>query len=138
MADRARAASGEAKKFFETAAACEGDDCLIWPFSRVHGYARYSLGGRGSSACRLLCALVHGEPPTPDHEAAHECGNGHLGCVNPRHLVWKTNPQNVEDKYRHGRIARGERVSTNKLSEDDVRLIRELLPYMTQSGSGSV
>jgi hypothetical protein len=53
-------------------------------------------------AHRLMCQLAHGDPPTPDHIAAHSCGRGHEGCVNPNHLSWKTYSENELDKRVHG------------------------------------
>jgi hypothetical protein len=67
---------------------------------------------------------AHGEPPTARHEAAHSCGKGHLGCVHPGHLSWKTRNENRADMVRHGMLPRGTIVSTNKLTEDQVREIR--------------
>lgn len=89
----------------------DGEDCLTWPFP-VSKYGRgYAvLDGRTMSAPRAMCILAHGEPPTPKHHAVHSCGNGHEGCMNPRHLSWK--------------LQRGQAVNTNKLSEAEVRAIR--------------
>lgn len=33
-----------------------------------------------------MCELVYGKPPMPKHQAAHNCGKGNLGCINPKHL----------------------------------------------------
>lgn len=80
-----------------------GDECLTWPYSRMkNGYANHTHEGRTVVLSRLVCNLVYGAPPTPRHEAAHSCGNGHLGCVNPRHLCWKTHTENEADKLIHG------------------------------------
>lgn len=80
-----------------------GDDCLIWPFARSRGYGMLSDGNKKiRKAHRVLCEMVHGLPPTPEHEAAHSCGNGHGGCVNPKHLSWKTRSENQRDRRAHG------------------------------------
>lgn len=103
----------------------EGDDCLFWPFHRnEHGYGEMTYDGVYQKANRVACILVHGQPPTPKHEAAHECGNGHLGCVNPGHLSWKTHKDNMADSLRHGTRVRGSKAPQSKLTEDDVREIR--------------
>lgn len=80
------------------------DDCLLWPFGKDDkGYGIVSTGnGLVRKAHRVMCALARGEPPTPKHQAAHICGNGHLGCVNPSHLRWKTNSENQYDRAIHG------------------------------------
>lgn len=78
--------------------------CLIWPFGRVNdGYGQLSVGNNKiRKAHRVMCELVNGPAPTGRHEAAHSCGNGHLGCVNPRHLSWKTPVENRQDSKLHG------------------------------------
>lgn len=82
------------------------DDCLRWPFgTEREGYCSYGKTG----AHREMCRRAHGEPPTSAHEAAHSCGRGRAGCVNPRHLRWATSAENQADKIRHGTALRGER-----------------------------
>lgn len=81
----------------------DGDACLIWPFCVNHqGYGQVGYIGRVFKAHRLMCILAHGEPPTPKHHAAHSCGNGHGGCVHPKHLDWKTPQENRMDTNEHG------------------------------------
>ncbi|AXH76956.1 MAG: HNH endonuclease [Caudoviricetes sp.] len=102
-------------------------ECLIWPFSRAdNGYGRSSAGGRSISAHRLMCEAVHGEPPTNKHVAAHSCGNGRLGCVNPRHLRWATKTENEHDKFLHGTMPIGEAHHNSKLTNSDALAIRQL------------
>lgn len=82
----------------------DGDNCLIWPFFRdPNGYGRAGYNREHYWAHRLMCELVNGPPPTPDHEAAHSCGNGPDGCVHPKHLSWKTRVENQADRYVHKR-----------------------------------
>ena len=81
----------------------KGSDCLMWPFSRdSHGYGHLGLNGKPRKAYRLMCILAHGEAPTCSHHASHNCGKGHLGCVNPNHLAWKTPSENQKDRALHG------------------------------------
>lgn len=102
-----------------------GDQCLEWPFSAGdQGRGVVRINGRSVSAPRAICILAHGEPPSDDHQAAHYCGNGHLGCVNPKHLRWATRSENEADKVIHGTLRRGVRINTNVLSEAQVREIR--------------
>lgn len=107
-----------------------GDDCLIWPFAKdTNGYGRLSQEDdsyKGIGAHREMCRLSHGEPPTPKHHAAHLCGNGHLGCVHPKHLSWKTAKENSDDREVHGTVNRGTRNGSAKLTEDQVREIRAI------------
>src|SRR5215471_14726746 len=84
-----------------------GDDCLQWPFSRSSsGYGILFHEGKVVYAHRTMCELANGKPPTPKHHASHSCGRGHLGCVNPRHLEWKTAAENQQDRRKHGTWSR--------------------------------
>lgn len=119
---------GDAQKYFyEVVLAYDGDDCLIWPFHRDHGgYGKLWIDRRQQQAPRRACEEVKGPPPTPKHEAAHSCGKGHEGCVNPRHLSWKTPTDNAADRIIHGTVARGERHGKAKITEDQARSIISL------------
>lgn len=102
-----------------------GDECLVWPFARSSaGYSNIGINGKTFQVHRLACEAMNGPPPSDAHEAAHTCGQGRAGCVNPRHLVWKTHRANEADKLEHGTHIRGERHILAKLSEVDVRVIR--------------
>lgn len=104
----------------------QGDDCLVWPYSRDgKGYPIVKMNGKTVKATRLICTLVHGDPP-PGYEAAHICGKGHTGCMSPHHLEWKTKVENAADRRLHGTQIEGERVSLSKLSEEDIKQIRSL------------
>lgn len=85
-----------------------GDGCLKWPFAIAHsGYGRVGHAGKMWTTQRLMCVIAHGGPPTPSHVAAHNCGNGHLACCNPRHIEWKTARENQLDRKTHGRYEGG-------------------------------
>lgn len=85
-----------------------GDSCLIWPYARSGaGYGTIKEDGRMQIVSRLVCVEEHGPPPTPEHHAAHSCGNGHLGCVNPTHLSWKTPVENAADAAMHRATKQG-------------------------------
>lgn len=75
-----------------------GDECLIWPFTRIEtGYGTLSFEGKIVKAHRMMCTMAHGEPPEPRYHAAHSCHRGHLGCVHPGHLSWKTPSENTRE-----------------------------------------
>jgi hypothetical protein len=116
---------GEPFKWLENHKNYSGDDCLKWPFAE-DGYGRGSLGvgGKTTRAHRVMCELIYGSPPTPAYHAAHNCGKGHLGCVNPRHLEWKTCAENQEDKRTHGTLLQGEDIWASKLTRKEVLEIR--------------
>lgn len=100
-------------------------ECLIWPYSNYpSGYGQIRYEGRSQKASRVMCTLVHGAPPRRGMEAAHSCGNGHLGCVNPSHIRWDTPKGNCADRAEHGTENRGTRQWMAKLKDEDVRDIR--------------
>lgn len=101
----------------------QSDDCLMWPFAVTkQGYGKFQR----RFASRVVCELVHGEPPSNVHEAAHSCGVA--GCVNPRHIRWATPAENTADKFVHGTVIRGEMSPRAVLTEEVVRLIRRSKP----------
>lgn len=130
-----RTPNGEPERYLrEVVLAYDGNECVIWPFSKSSsGYGTIMREGLPRTVSRLVCEEEHGPPPTPDHEAAHSCGKGHLACVTKRHLSWKTRPENQADKLTHGTHGRGERNSVAKLSEEDIPTIRALRGVMTQA-----
>lgn len=95
--------NGAAFRWLQKHATYQGDDCLIWPFCRDER-GRGHVGYRGSiyRAPTLMCQIVHGATPGSSYQVAHSCGKGHLGCVNPRHLSWKTRSENQLDRRKHG------------------------------------
>lgn len=111
----------------------DGVGCLSWPFGRSpDGRATVRFKGRQGWAARVICQLVNGPPPFNGAEAAHSCGKGHLGCVNPKHLRWATKLENEADKMLHGTIARGEHQGSSKMTDGKVRAIREFARTCSQ------
>ncbi len=109
----------------DIAAVHQGDECLKWPFANSDGYGRLWVNGVSTHAHRIICTWANGPAPE-EHDAAHSCGNGHLGCVNPRHLSWKSRSDNHFDKVDHGTDNRGEKHPFAKLTEGDVKKLRLL------------
>jgi hypothetical protein len=105
----------------------EGDECLIWPFSRDDkGYAHAQVWGKVRKAYRAMCVLAHGEPPSPTHVASHSCGNGSGGCINPNHLRWMTNSENQIERYRvHGRRPEKYYGQKGKLTREQIKQIQD-------------
>lgn len=122
-----------------------GEECLIWPFTHdSRGYAGVMKFGsflgerRREMATRVMCEKAHGAPPTKEHEAAHSCGRGHMGCISPVHLSWRTPKENCADKTRHGTQSIGSKNPASKLVEDDIPKIRELLKSSTIEGVAKI
>lgn len=129
---------GAANRFFDAlSSAVEPETgCIIWPFARnsagyaVFGSRRGSV--RSSLVSRVMCAIANGNPMDPSLEAAHLCGNGSRGCINPAHLAWKTSKENSEDTIRHGKSNKGDVNGQAKLCASDVIRIRDLSKKHTQ------
>ena len=117
--------AGVPEKFLASLLSYTGDKCKFWPYAKNNrGYAQISRDamGRGKRylVSRIICESVNGPAPTPTHQAAHSCGNGHLACVTPKHLRWATPVENAADMVRHGRSTRGVKCASAKLTEDQV------------------
>lgn len=127
-----KTAPGVPKQWLLDNSSYDGDECLRWPFAKgKEGYGAFN-GKFGRSAHREMCAIVNGPPPEGKKlVAAHSCGNGHLGCVNPKHLRWDSFTENSRDVVRH----RGGKM---KINEDDVREIRKLRNEITQENIGKI
>lgn len=81
-----------------------GDLCLKYPFrtaSSPRGVVTYNFNVE--PAHRAMCLIANGSPPDGKDMALHRCGNGHLGCVNARHLYWGDASDNAKDAARHRR-----------------------------------
>jgi hypothetical protein len=124
---------GEVRRWLdEVALPYEGEDCLVFPYSRNDdGYGKVRIGPKGIGAHVYVATQANGEKPSPRHEVRHLCGNGHLGCVNPSHLEWGTRTQNILDAVAHGTWNRpsitGEHASAAKFSDEDIARVRACL-----------
>jgi hypothetical protein len=106
--------------------------CLIWPFGRsTGGYATFGRNGRQLYVHRFMCEQMHG--PAPEgHQAAHSCGRGHDGCVNPRHLSWKTASDNQMDRARHGTKHQGRKAKLTREQAEQILAAKGIeLPHVT-------
>jgi len=86
----------------------EGDKCLIFPFgTAANPRGRVTYNFKSMEAHRAMCIMAH-KLPSEDGKtmALHSCGNGHLGCVNPKHLYWGDHGDNVKDGRRHAKEGR--------------------------------
>lgn len=136
-----RTPNGEALRYLrDVVLAYEGDDCLIWPYIKsADGYGLINRpGGNVAVVSRMVCEETKGPPPSPDHDAAHSCGKGNLGCVTKAHLSWKTRLANVADAIAHGTHIAGERSGRAKLNWEQVRQIRAAAGTMAQAEIGAL
>lgn len=116
---------GRAINWIRAHVAHDGDDCLAWPMCRDDkGYGHLGWLGRRYKAHRLMCEFAHGPSPEGKPFVGHSCGNGHLGCVNPKHLSWTDNSQNQLDRTAHGRRTGQPWGRAGKLTAEEVAEIQ--------------
>lgn len=100
------------------------DSCVLsdWPKDRK-GYGYRSVKGKNYFHHRYVYEQETGIDLTPDILIRHTCDNP--PCVNIDHLIEGTDLDNIQDRVDRGRSAKGTSHGSNKLTEDDVRWIRE-------------
>jgi hypothetical protein len=76
-----------------------------------------SWNGKTVQAHRLVCELAHGKPKE-GQVTRHSCDKP--ACINPHHLAWGTQSDNVRDRDIRNRTAKGEAHYKAKLTEAQV------------------
>ena len=101
-------------------------DCINWSRSLGHnGYGLTTRNNKTYRAHRLAYCDYHGI----DHSdikgmvVRHTCDN--RKCINPEHLVIGTHQDNMDDMKKRNRTAKGEAHGRAKLSEVDIKTIRD-------------
>jgi hypothetical protein len=114
--------AGRKPRPIEELLAQEGD-CLVWTGSvDICGYGRYSNGG-SHMAHRWVFAQAHGPIPA-GLVVRHSCDNPR--CCSLDHLSLGTQADNVRDRQKRGRGAKGARLASAKLTEQQVSAMRHL------------
>lgn len=89
------------KAFVEEHRDFSGHECVFVPGAQKNVPAQVKYLGRSMAAARYMCLLTHGTPKVEGAIARHKCGNGHLSCVNPSHIVWGQPGDNIGDANIH-------------------------------------
>jgi hypothetical protein len=117
------------------------DDCWLWLAAHGPlGHGVHTVAGRNVPAHRFSWELVNGPIP-PGYLMTHHCpGGDNPACVNPAHLKPLTPKEHAADRVakgqqatgdRHGSrvhpecLRRGEQLAHSKLTEVQVRALRE-------------
>jgi hypothetical protein len=99
--------------------------CWLWRGQlNQSGYGVLWLAGKSCIAHRAAWMLFRGEIP-PDLLVCHTCDV--RACVNPEHLFLGTHTDNARDRKEKGRSMLGEKIHSARLSEQQVRRIKEML-----------
>jgi hypothetical protein len=93
--------------------------CIFMPFADLETPAAVEYCGKWEPAARVMCRFANGSPPGPESVARHLCGNGHLSCVNPLHLVWGSQEENARDRELHRGWPR-QRVCVDEATRADI------------------
>lgn len=131
------------------------DECWPWKGARTPGgYGQMGLGlprrkGRPQTqmATHISLAIVGKARPSKGHVAMHLCDKP--WCVNPKHLQWGTNAENMADMVRKGRakwqggawfehldpvvVAAQMDDAAAKLGRGSTKLTADLVRYIRQS-----
>ncbi|WP_407473514.1 hypothetical protein [Sulfitobacter sp. PM12] len=76
-------------------------DCIFVPGAQKGVPAGVEFCGHVISASRYMTLLTHGTPKREGDVSRHLCGNGHLSCINPSHLIWGSVGDNATDAHKH-------------------------------------
>lgn len=98
-----------------------GSELDCWPWIGdvdKNGYGVFFYNGRTRGAHELALSFATGEAKHQGLDTCHSCDNP--SCCNPAHLRFDTRASNVADMY-----ARGREVNPTRLTDADVRMIRE-------------
>jgi hypothetical protein len=99
-------------------------DCWEWTGALVVGYGTLTIKYRAYKSHRLMYELRHGLTLSKDIFIRHKCDN--RKCVNPDHLEPGAHRDNMKDMVDRGRSAKGVGAHKAKLTENEVRVIRNL------------
>jgi HNH endonuclease len=95
--------------------------CWIWKgVIGIHGYGKI---GTHKTAHREAYKYVYGEIPK-GKQVCHKCDN--RLCVNPAHLFLGSIGDNMRDRTEKNRQAKGSRIASSTLTEEQVLEIRKL------------
>lgn len=104
---------------------------ILTPVLTQYGYLQVSLCIRGKKVSRLVHRLVAyaflGPQPSEAHDVLHWDGEKTNNSLS--NLRWGTPQENNKDQVRHGTRAVGSRAGVSKLTEAQVRSIRDLWDY---------
>jgi len=113
--------SGFSERFWSKVDRGDENECWEWKSPKLDGgYGDISRNGTQYRAHREAFRMEKEDPGSM--RVLHHCDNP--ACVNPNHLYLGTAQDNADDRVERGLEARGERVNSAKLTEDEVSSIK--------------
>lgn len=111
--------------FASNCSIADTNDCIEWQgnkdskgYGRIHGHGGTVKSHRLSYCLHAHCSLRS----ISEDVVRHTCDNP--GCVNPKHLLAGSNLDNVSDRFKRGRSAKGEANGWSKLTSEQVAQIK--------------
>ena len=92
-----------------------------------NGYLRVSFNSQKNRTTipRLILIDRHGEEFMKNYVTRHLCNNKF--CINPWHIIYGTQQENINDRQKAGRQAKGSKNGFAKLTEEEVKEIKFFL-----------
>lgn len=102
------------------------DNCWEWIGAKDgDGYGQFTTTNKKNNRAHRFSYEIHKGPIAKGLRVLHSCDNP--SCVNPNHLSLGTDADNLKDAINKGRLKlKGEHNPSSKLTENQVREIREL------------
>lgn len=101
--------------------------CWIWVGARDSGgYGMVTIDGKNYNAHKLAWEWAHKRKVPKGLVLLHMCDNINGPCVKPSHLITGTQKNNVEDRVKKDRSAKGGQNGRAKLKNLDIKKIRKL------------
>lgn len=112
-------------KLLNKSAADVATGCVVWTGPRAQNkYGKTKVGRKFRVSVHRLSFILNVGPIPQGAHVLHKCDN--MLCVNPAHLFLGSNLDNIADRNRKGRTAKGSRIAQSKLTEEKVRQMRDL------------
>lgn len=112
------------------------EGCFDWTGGKNDkaGYGTVNRNGKKWVLPRYVWTIVNG--PIPEGlSVLHKCDRP--PCINPSHLFLGTHKDNMADMVAKGRVKRGQSSARSKITEHDVRAIREAYPDINSTQLGA-